>query len=1163
MRPIRLKIKGLNSFIEEQTIDFEKLTDRGLFGIFGPTGSGKSTILDGITLALYGDVSRKSSNYINTNCDRLNVSFEFQISGAETKRYLVNREFKRDKKSGNPVSGKCKIVDITNGEEVLADKVKTVTDKCKEVIGLSLEDFTRTVVLPQGKFSEFLKLEGKPRREMLERLFNLGEYGDKLSTKLSKEITKERTENNVLLGQLMGYEDISEDKKKEKEEELNISIENLEKANKELEEIEKGFKENSELWKMQLEVKDYKERENELIEKSDEINLFKERVKNAEAASKVNPFVIAYEETLKNIKITEKELSEIKWQCEELKEKRDKYEDGWNKARINKDNELPKYKIQEEKIKEAIEDKKALVALESEIKEINKVVEELLKKKKENENKLIDSENRLKKGNNLLKEKEVYRDTLNIDRGLKENVQKGVVVTRDYNNFFKKVEDYKVKLESNNEVIKKSVEEKNILKLELDKTNNLLIENESILENLVKNCPGNQNDLFDMQEKYSDLKGKLDIFKRAKEEILKNKNAIEELTKELKPKKEECINLDNEIKKLRIDILEIERENLAYKLREELKSGDVCPVCGSMEHHKENIRHIEIMDINSLENSMALKEKSFDELSNNIRDIEAKLILFKENVEKNEEVIKNLGDDFNAEEVSKLQLKISDLRVKLNEYNVKKEEYENINKTLKEKCNNLKLKYTQLETKINSGENTIKELLEDKKKEEEKLQDIERQLSYLKEKTNVEDFIAKNDEINKIENEREEVEKTIKSYRNRLEELSKNREDAIKDLNDTNQELAKINTTLKEKIKIKDESLIKIKNKVKDIDNIEEILKNIQREIKTIEDNYILVEKAKEEADKNYEECNSKLISIASKGRELYKRKDEEKQKLDVALKEEKFLSIEEVKNNVLEKSEIEVLKVKIDNYNDSLAKIKGAIESISKKIGNRELSEVQWFSIQEEKKEKEVKVKEFNEIKIKLQEELKVIEEKMIELKGLLKQKEELDHKLALLNDLDKLFKGKKFVEFVAATRLKYVSLEASKKLKEITNGNYGLEVDEDGRFIIRDYKNGGAERDASTLSGGETFLASLSLALALSAEIQLKGTAPLELFFLDEGFGTLDDNLLEVVMSSLERIHNDKLKVGIISHVESIKNRVPVKLLITPAEAGIGGSKVKIERS
>ena len=308
MRPIKLKIKGLNSFIEEQTIDFEKLTDRGLFGIFGPTGSGKSTILDGITLALYGDISRKSSNYINTNCDRLNVSFEFQISGAETKRYLVNREFKRDKKSGNPISGKCKIVDITNGEEVLADKVKAVTDKCKEVIGLSLEDFTRTVVLPQGKFSEFLKLEGKPRREMLERLFNLEQYGDNLSRKLSREINHEKTENSVLLGQLMGYEDISEEKKAEKEEELKLSIDNLNKVAKELKDIDKSFKENQELWDMQLEVRGYKEKENALKERAIEIESFKEKVKLGEAANKVKPYISTYENTLNNINITGKNI---------------------------------------------------------------------------------------------------------------------------------------------------------------------------------------------------------------------------------------------------------------------------------------------------------------------------------------------------------------------------------------------------------------------------------------------------------------------------------------------------------------------------------------------------------------------------------------------------------------------------------------------------------------------------------------------------------------------------------------------------------------------------------------------------------------------------------------------------------------------------------------
>ena len=62
MKPIKLEVKGLNSFIDKQVVEFDKLTERGLFGIFGPTGSGKSTILDGITLALYGDIARKSSN---------------------------------------------------------------------------------------------------------------------------------------------------------------------------------------------------------------------------------------------------------------------------------------------------------------------------------------------------------------------------------------------------------------------------------------------------------------------------------------------------------------------------------------------------------------------------------------------------------------------------------------------------------------------------------------------------------------------------------------------------------------------------------------------------------------------------------------------------------------------------------------------------------------------------------------------------------------------------------------------------------------------------------------------------------------------------------------------------------------------------------------------
>ena len=126
------------------------------------------------------------------------------------------------------------------------------------------------------------------------------------------------------------------------------------------------------------------------------------------------------------------------------------------------------------------------------------------------------------------------------------------------------------------------------------------------------------------------------------------------------------------------------------------------------------------------------------------------------------------------------------------------------------------------------------------------------------------------------------------------------------------------------------------------------------------------------------------------------------------------------------------------------------------------------------------------------------------------------------------------------------------------MTGGKYFLKYD-DKEFKVGDNLNGGALRVVKTLSGGETFLVSLSLALSLSGAICAQSQRPIEFFFLDEGFGTLDEKLVDTVMDVLGKL-SKSFSVGLISHVEELKRRIEYKAVVTGATE-THGSTVKIE--
>ena len=880
MRPIELTIKGINSYSEEQTVDFNALMREGVFGIFGPTGSGKSTILDGITLALYGELARKSKNFIHAGAESGSVSFTFSITEKDTRTYRVYRTFKVKKDTGYSVAAKARLCELVMPENeaeeyhevVLEDSISGVKERIQKIVGLEFEDFTRTVVLPQGKFSEFLKLSGTDRNQMLERLFHLYDYGIALMDKVKKKAEQTELEYRTCLGKLAEHAGESEEEVAELKKQLRL----IKKEQKEAKEKQKLFAEQFDEKRMLWEI--------------------------------------------------QKELEE----------------------------QLEEYRLLEEQRSAKEEQKKCFVAAQRAV----------------------------------------------IVRPFYEQVQS---VSEEFAVTKKACEDYALSLQrTRNELI---VQEKELEGISAQKTK---LENgyPEKIHKLERAC--------ELEKRADEQKKQLHILEEKLSEQIEKGRLVD-----LAAEEQEALLQEQKLRLAQLEqayymhMEEVVRGHLLKQLEEE----GVCPICGSV-HEKD--------------------EKVHDDAAT-----------------------------------------ISDMPV-----------------TVQEESN----RYQQMET--------------------------------------LRAEIAKQESaVSAVKQEQLEMRTAIAEKKITVQ--------AVKDsgafLND-------------ELCKLLEECLIS--------GNPFAHKEKLEAEYRTICSAY---EQSVQKQKAGKEELAKQEIQSA---RELARKEEQEKNLakaeavLSEKLAEQKFADIEQMKQSMWSREQIACVERELQEYETQYNRAKQQVEILSARIGEQRMEKEQYEAMLREKETLEEQLRICAEQIAVYTERIRNMEEALVIVGQLLAERKILEHRKAILSELMTLLKGKKFVEYVARERLSYVAGEASEKLLEITGGIFGLELKDSGEFVIRDYKNGGIVRNVNSLSGGEIFLVSLSLALALSTQIQLKGTAPLEFFFLDEGFGTLDESLLDTVMDSLDKLHHDRRKIGIISHVDAIKERVPVKLLVTPARVGEGGSRLEIAR-
>ena len=1167
MRPIRLKIKGLNSFIDEQEIDFNKLTERGLFGIFGPTGSGKSTILDGITLALYGDLPRKSTNYINMNCNSLNVSFEFSISDGKTKTYRVEREFKTDKKTGRPKSGKCKVLDITQVNPIiLADSVKEVTRTCENIIGLGMNDFTKTVVLPQGSFSEFLKISGKDRREMLERLFNLQEYGENLEKKLSAKSKVIEKKLDIIKGKLSSYEDINLDDLEIKENEFKNNEKNIKQKGSELLEINETYEEAKENFQLKSELNSYENERNIIGIEAKDIENKRGKIDNIEKSLRILNFIENYNMVLNELNEKNKNLEDYNLEFENIKNKKNNILKVYNEFLEKKQESVPRLKIKAERLDGELKNRKALRVLEEEINRLNEIIKFLKIDKEKSITQVNKTINEIDDINLNIKSLEKKYDSLKVDRNLKKEIEEALRLENDYLSLGKDIDESLKDIDSLEKSIKLCEDKKISLQDGRDKNLKELKEYEFLLENLNKNCPAEDKDLLNKKVLLENIKIKQEKFSDCKKKIDLNNNKILEINDKLSELNKEKHNLKKFIDLLEKEVDDFKIQSLALKIREKLIEGDICPVCGSTHHDIEIFQKLDLSLLESKNSKLLGNKDELLEKEREIAKLEERIIAINNESKNFKDEIKSLGEDFSENIICELQKEIYILENDIKRYKEEKLNLENKLNDIKDIDRDLNNDIKILNVNMENSRNNLDDKIQKRKISLEKFNSLNNLIEEKRSTLKIDDFKEYYKDLIEKENKREELESYIKDKRAFKEKKESERDIKNKEKEEIINSLASNEAALKEKENQKNN----IKNnlnqeftQLENINSIEKILIQTNEEIKNINEYFEKYIDEKNCIEEKFEEINNKLNKASLKVKALEDKEKSIKEELELNLQKENFTNIDEVEEFLKEKHTLKELKDYVKNYDDKMKVLEANIDNVLKKLKNRDICNEELESIKINKEKVQCELDSLKDVNLILKQEIKNLKEKIEKFKTIMSEKKKIKHDEIIINDLRKLFSGRKFVDYIATERLKYVALEASKRLKEITKNNYSLEINKDGMFIMRDFKNGGCIRDVSTLSGGETFLTSLALSLALSSGLQLKKAVPLELFFLDEGFGTLDDDLLETVVSSLEKIQHEKLKIGIISHVESIKNRVPVKLIVTPAESGMGGSKVKIERN
>ncbi|MCL2305914.1 MAG: AAA family ATPase [Planctomycetaceae bacterium] len=1036
-----IQFENLNSLVGCWKIDFldPAYLSEGIFAILGPTGSGKSTILDAICLALYGrtprleNISKAENEVMSRGTGNCFAEIVFRTNEGRFRAHWSQKRA-RNKPDGALQQAARELAKHPDGD-VLADQIGTVLKLIEEKVGMRFREFTRSMLLAQGSFDAFLKAPLGEQALILEQITGTEIYAE-ISKDVFEKDKEERTKIKLLKESLAAFAFLSE----EDEKTLNAEHDEITRLHESLQTELQTVCGQIEYWTtletLQTEIETLKSRSDEIRVREDRFKNEAERLERAEKAASIAVEYAALADLrrliptcTRDLQLKTSELEQATAVCRTKAETRESAEKDWNAVQTEGNELKPIFQKVRELDLRLLQKKKELDAL------------------------------KIKRDATETNRKNVAAEQENFSRELQKNEAQ-----------FKQLEDYF----RTHAADAKLTTELSGLRIRCE----TLGERKEQLLRVKQECKKSTKNLDRKNVQIQTMLAALPT-----EDV---ENAQKDFSKLQERYKAEKVNLEIGSKQINATRIEFARIQSLEEHRQYLQEGKPCPLCGSLEHP---LAFGNLPDADAMDRSLRENERKIREFDSWIEQLEkfARFDLERRNLQA--ELVRQ-EKEFQTVQEQTFSLE-SGIRRELEEYGLP----ETI--PLSDVLLELSQRRETWITNKNLQAVTENAVVSWKEKKE-----------------------AAQVHCDRLTAEMGELSSQRKTHAADFEQLRRERTELFGEKNCDQEE------------KRLTEQLLQRQN----------ALKQAQEEWNHADKHRAVLESEK----------NSLLLALQKTTEDLQQKEPQVLRRIvELGFSDEKdYLAAkipdDELKAYKTQQTELQQQRIKINGLladrNDSLAR---------RREQPQPAESLEMLRERKERVDSEIvqRIQELHAIDLRLKSNAELREQHAAKMSEITIRGNAYRN-LADLNELIGSADGRKFRNFAQGLTLDLLIYHANAQLR-ILNKRYLLTRGKDSMELsVRDLDQGGEIRTVKNLSGGETFLVSLALALGLSK--MMSKTVQVDSLFLDEGFGTLDEETLYTALEAFSNLQQSGKTIGIISHVASLKERIPTQIQLHSLPGG-----------